>query len=265
MQIVLFFIVIVGCSDVENYSKDSNRPSASVPAHSLQIKKVTQITYSSSVSTDIDVTDFLYNDNKLIGTHSVSDMNHIYDTEIIYDGIKIIQINVEEDGIPSDSTYINYTNNFITSVSSGVNQRYTTNYLYNNGYLNLVKTYDVSSQMPELVNTVNYIYQSGNVVKQIRTNTFFGSIPSHVIYSYDNKNNPLRGMNKYFRILYANEGFDGLSLNNPITRAYYEQGNEENITTQYYQMEYNSNNYPTNIKRFSENDVLISDTTIEYR
>ena len=259
-------VLAISCSSDESDSISSNRPSLSQPSvRMLQIKKVTQLTYYSSINFDMDVTDFIYNGNKLIGLHTVDDMNNIYDSEILYNGLKIIQLNQVENGIPGETTLIFYNGNMISSTISDQNQNYRTDYAYNNGFVSSIRRYYVGNEVPELLGTVNITYQSGNVVEEVRSSTTLGSVPTHITYTYETKNNPCRGMNKYFQMLFGNEGFDGLSRNNPITRSYYDEGNESNITTQDYQMVYNSENYPINIKRFSNNGSLISDTTIEYR
>jgi hypothetical protein len=259
-------VFAISCSSDETNTINSNRPSLSqASVRMLQIKKVTQLTYYSSVSFDMAETDFIYNGNRLIGLHTIDDMNRIYDSELLYNGLKIIQINQVENGTPSDTTHIFYNGNMISSTISDQNQNYRTDYSFNNGYISSRRQYYIGNDVPELLGTVNFTYQSGNVVEEVRSSAALGSVPSHITYTYENKNNPTRGMNKYFQVLFGNEGFDGLSRNNPITRSYYNEGNESNITTQDYQMVYNSDNFPINIKRFSNSGALISDTTIEYR
>lgn len=262
IRLLIVFFIAVSCSPDET---NANRPNVSNPiARSLQVKKVTQITYGGSSGNDTEITDFIYIGNKLTGLHLTYNMIYTYDDELVYDGIKIIQINRSENGIPKNPILISYIGDLLTSMTYDFGQS-RTDFTYLSGYLNSMKSYTFENGIPNLITSINYSYLSGNVSEEIKTDLFFSPVTSHILYTYDNKNSPLRGMNKYFRTIYSNEGFDGLSLNNPITRSYYNQGNGQNITNQHYVIEYNELNYPTNIKRLQENNNLISDTTIEYR
>lgn len=264
---ILFGVVFLAasCTSDETDIQTGNRPDISdATAPSLQVKKITQVTYYGSSDNDTDVTDFIYSRNRLIGLHSQYDTGETYDSEILYDGIKIIQINQSHNGVVNNPIFITYTDDKITSSTSNVATN-RTDFTYNNGFLRTIKGYMITSGVDQLTNREDYTYQFGNVTGLIKTDYYFSSPPSHIMYTYDNRNSPLKGMNKYFRLIYSNEGFDGLSLNNPLTRAYYSEGSQQNITTQHYIIEYNNNNYPTNIKRLSVNNSLISDTTIEYR
>lgn len=270
LQILRTFLLIgifsiVGCSDEDFQHADANRPNPALPsARSLQIKKVVQRTYDGT-GYDTSTTDYIYDGNKLVRLHLVDDVNNVYDTEIIYNGVRIIQFNTSLDGVPRSPDYFNYIGDQISSITSNDdNQDYRTEYSYSNGNLNSVKQYQIVDQVSELISSIDYAYGSGNVLEEIKMFAW-DPTPSHTFYTYDNKNNPLRGMNKYLRLVLSSEGFNGLSFNNPLTKSYYRENNPSNINAQHYQIEYNNNNYPISIKRFSENDFLISDTTIEYR
>ncbi len=258
-------IFLVSCSEGNEIKGAASRPFLSEPvSRGLQLKKVTQVTYVTSMISETSVTDFIYSGNKLIGTHGQDD-NSYYDTQIVYNGNKISQIISQRNGNNSGQSSLSYNANFLFS-SSNLYER-TEFYYDSSGNLETKNQFYLNSALgtEEMVNTTSYTYQNGNVTQEISTDFGFGNSTTILNYTYDNKMNPTRGMNKYFRLIFQTEGFNGLSNNNPITRSYYQQGNQANPTIQTYQLEYNTQNYPVRIKRFSENNTLISDTTIEYR
>lgn len=263
--LIVSAIVFVSCSDNDKTLNLAKRPVVSEPiARGLQIKKITQSTYVTSMNTDISVTDFIYSGNKLIGTHG-QDENSYSDAQIIYNGNKISQIISQRNGSTQVQNDLFYGGIFLTSLE---NQYERTEFTYDsNGNVQSKKQFYLNPDQgtEQLASTINYTYQNGNVVQEERTDLQFGNSTTFLNYIYDDKINPTKGMNKYFRLIFQSEGFNGLSSNNPISRSYYQDGNQNSPTVQTYQLEYNTQNYPIRIKRFSENNTLISDTLIEYR
>ena len=139
---------------------------------------------------------------------------------------------------------------------------YNNEYTYSNGNISLIKTYRMVDGNLQLDSTEQYVYQSGNVIERTRTSTIIS--PGTVYYTYDNLKNPFSGMNKYLQQILETENITGLNANNAITRSHYSSGNPD-LITQTYTIEYNQNGYPTNIKKFSDTNTLMCDTTIEYR
>ncbi|MEO7976107.1 hypothetical protein [Flavobacterium sp.] len=116
----------------------------------------------------------------------------------------------------------------------------------------------------------NYPFSSDNaknITQIINKSSLTGSeIISKDNYFYDNKNNPMKFMNKYYRMVFISEGFGGQTANNVVSRESYYPVNSE--VPKYYISEiiYNNDNFPIEIKKISkESNNVISKTLIEYQ
>lgn len=246
-------------------SSDSNDsiPDVNPETKPILIKKITETLYYSGTS-DTDVTDFTYENSVL---KSIT-YNSTYKTELVYDGDKVMKANYFKNGIADGFTTFYYNGDLLNYTLSGKNQDEKTEYFYTNSIL--------ASKKSGYFNGLNYIVQQNsvysfnsakNITQSIDTRSFYGpEITSKQIYSYDTKNHPMKYMNKYYRLVYQGEGFDGLNTNNIISRGTYSPITNTVPTYGYNEIVYDSNNFPIEIKEFSASDnTLISKTTIEYQ
>ena len=73
-------------------------------------------------------------------------------------------------------------------------------------------------------------------------------------------------MNKYLRLVLDFEGFDGKSANNLISTESFSPITSTVPNYYNYEIVYNSDNFPTEIKKFAKsNNFLMSITIIEYQ
>ncbi|PWB25333.1 hypothetical protein, partial [Flavobacterium sp. HTF] len=180
----------------------------------------------------------------------------------------ISKINYSKNGTASGFTTFNYTGNLLSSTLSGENQDEKTEYFYNNGIL--------VSEISGYFNNGSYIVQNEieynfdqvkNITEKINKSSTSGSQTiSKNKYFYDDKNHPMKFMNKYYRLTFSIEGFDGKATNNVVSRESYYPISAEVPTYFVYQIVYNDDKFPIEIKKIAkQNNVLISKTIIEYQ
>lgn len=247
---VAILSVMVSCSN------DSDSSSGGV-----LIKKISEKIYYSG-QFDLTVSNFVYESNVL---KSISTGN--YEAKFIYNGNKIMRVDSYYNHNLSQSTTFTYDGEELKYTLSGDSEDEKTEYYYSNGILSTIKSGYLNGNNFTVLNTKNYLFNSASNVSEVVTNSTNGgsNYSYNNVYTYDSKNNPMKDMNKYFRLGFLCEGFDGLSTNNKITRYAYSPTTTETIE-QYFQIIYNSDNFPTEIKKYSTtNNVLISETSIEYQ
>ncbi|MEL1255745.1 hypothetical protein AAEO57_18270 [Flavobacterium sp. DGU38] len=230
---------------------------------SVLIKKITETVYFSDGS-ETSIMDFAY-ENKILKTVTT---NTRYKTEFLYDGEKISKMNYFRDNVASGSAVFHYNGDLLSYIYSEGDPDEKTEYSYVNGIL----TSERSGYMDEN----KYIIQrelsissdnAKNITQIINKSSLTGSeIISKNNYFYDNKNHPMKFMNKYYRMVFVVEGFGGQTTNNVVSReSYYPITNE---VPKYYINEiiYNNDNFPIEIKKISkESNNVISKTVIEYQ
>ncbi|MFT3794402.1 hypothetical protein [Flavobacterium sp.] len=139
---------------------------------------------------------------------------------------------------------------------------------YENGYLKFRKKFyfDEGNYIPYI--TTQYTFEGGNISEALESFTYANKSPYslHQAYTHDQKNNPFKNMNKYFNLIYFDQAIDGLNTNNLIGNEYYtvgELGAPINIVCE---INYNSEDFPTMIKRrYAHSETPITITTIEYQ
>ncbi|PQL94354.1 hypothetical protein, partial [Apibacter adventoris] len=92
---------------------------------------------------------------------------------------------------------------------------------------------------------LNYMY-TYNSANNIETLLYNKVDDAKDIFSYDQKINPFKEYNPYFKIMINNDFYLTLSQNNPVRMDYYYNGNlEESII---YNITYDNDNYPLTIE-----------------
>ena len=254
---ILYITIFSSCSN-DDGGKDNTSNEKSI-----LIKKITETVYYSDDS-ETSIMDFVY-ENKILKSVTT---NTRYKTEFLYDGEKISKMNYFRDEVPSGSAVFHYNGDFLSYISSEGDPDEKTEFSYVNGIL--------ASEKYGYIDGEKYIIQrelsissdnAKNITQIINNSSLTGSETiSKDNYFYDNKNNPMKFMNKYYRIVFISEGFGGQTANNVVSReSYYPATNE---VPKYYISEiiYNNDNFPIEIKKISkESNNVISKTVIEYQ
>ncbi len=256
-QVFFIFSIVLFASCSNDNSNNNNAPTPST----ILIKKITETVYYSGQS-ETNISDFVYENNVL---KSILQDNK--KAEFVYNGNKIIKLNFFTNGTATGFTTFYYNGDLLNYVLSG-NQDEKTEYSYTNGVLASEKSgYLNGANFIVLENSVYSFNANKNITQSIKTSTVSGpEIISKEIYSYDNKNHPMKNMNKYYRQVFNIEGFNGLSANNVVSReSYYPISNT--IPNNFnYEIVYNTDNFPIEIKKFlTSSNTLISKTIIEYQ
>lgn len=252
----LFLVLILTFSVFVSCSKDNNSE------NELVIKKVTEEIYPGGQVRTTQET-FIYEDNKFVKSIS-GDGKYVTFT---YDGEKVIKINrFSATNEFLSGTNLIYSGDNLVRSEGDSGSSYTL-FSYQNG--KLIKTeygYDTSSGFNvQYKNELAYNSNENNIEKL--SISAFNQTPStsKSVIVYDDKNNPTKFMNKYLKLIFETEGFNGLSKNNKISYKYFSPISNATPINYTYQLEYNSDNYPTNIKLLKENGTLVSNTTFEYQ
>lgn len=253
---ILTVILFASCSN-DNEDKDNT-----VNPKSILIKKITETIYFSNDS-ETQILDFSYENNVLKSVTSGKNRS-----EFLYSGDKISKVNYFKNDVADGTTTFNYDGDFLSYTLSGANQDERTEYAYKNGILASQKSGYLSNSNFIVQQEAAYSFDQNKNAAQItkRTALFGPETISKSKYFYDNKNNPMKFMNKYYRLVFETEGFDGISNNNVTSREYYYP-----VTTQtpvYYNFEitYNADDFPIEIKKIAKKDnFVISKTVIEYQ
>jgi len=256
---VLYFFCVMLFTACSNDDGNDNTTSKETP---ILIKKITETVYYSGTS-ETTTADFEYENNVLVRILSGNRKG-----EFVYDDEKITKINNFKDGILDGYSSYYYEGDLLRYVLTGENQDEKTEFLYENGVLLSEKSGYLAGSDFVVLDKKSYVFnESKNMTQSIEISSFFGpETTSKEIYSYDNKNNPMKYMNKYYRIMFGIEGFDGKTANNVISRESYYPVTTENPNYYDYEMVYNSDNFPTEIKKIARlNKTLISKTSIEYQ
>jgi uncharacterized protein YkuJ len=257
-SVCAFCILLLASCSNDNESKDT------IPDQkSILIKKITETVYYSTES-ETSTSEFVYEKNILKSVTSGTGNK----SEFEYSGDKITKINYFKNGIASGFMTFNYTGDLLSSTLSGADQDEKTEYFYSNG--NLVS--EISGYFDNdtyiVQNETSYTFdQAKNITEEIKTSSLFGSpTTSKNKYFYDTKHHPMKFMNKYYRLVFELEGFDGKSANNVISRENYYPVTAETPTYFTYEILYNDDNFPIEIKKIAkQNNSLISKTVIEYQ
>jgi len=261
---VLIKNVCVFCLAIFSSCSNDDRSKDTTPeAKSILIKKITETVYYSEGS-DITVQDFVYEKDILKSVIT----NARYKSEFEYNGDKITKINYFRDDIAAGSAVFHYNGDFLSYIFSEGNPDEKTEFSYVNGILTSEKNGYIDGGKYIIQRELSISYDNAkNVTQIISKSSLTGSeITSKSNYFYDDKNNPMKFMNKYYRMVFVAEGFGGETTNNVVSReSYYPVSNE--VPTYYIsEIIYNDDNFPIEIKKISkQSNNVISKTLIEYQ
>ncbi|SEP12745.1 hypothetical protein SAMN05444671_3032 [Flavobacterium sp. CF108] len=253
---ILAVILFTSCSN-DNGDKDNT-----VDPKSILIKKITETIYFSNDS-ETQTLNFSYENNVLKSVTSGKNRS-----EFVYNGDKISKVNYFKNDIANGSTTFYYDGDLLEYTLSGANQDERTEYWYKNGILNLQKSgYLTGGNFVVQEQSIYSFDQNKNATEITEKSSLFGpETVSKNKYFYDNKNNPMKFMNKYYRLVFETEGFDGISNNNVTSREYYSPVTTETPVYYNFEITYNADEFPVEIKKIAKsNNFVISKTVIEYQ
>lgn len=242
-------------------SKNSNDELAIVNPPANTIKKIIETVYYNATPTTSFAT-FIYENGIL--KQLQADSNYRLDFE--YDGNKLMNSKRYQNSILQGTTNLIYNGNLLQIVQVNAGER--TQFTYQGNVLKSSEYQSNSNSGWTTLESKNYTFDANNNISEtLRFNNFSGT-PSNYKYgsTYDNKNNPFSQMNPYIRLFFDFETIDILSQNNKSkTFTFTSPTSTTSTQTEYYEIIYNSQNYPTSVKkkRFTTN-VLVSEMSIEY-
>jgi hypothetical protein len=193
---------------------------------------------SNKVISKITIKSFDYNEDELVlltqaqifdyenGQVSKISLSDGVDYYCNYEGDKLINIS-SEDGDYQET--FSYEDDKIIQVQS---PEVRSKYLYDkNKNLGEIKTSYISSNFMKEFSS--FYYFTENNATSIKQNTFYLSDEITTTYKFDNKNNPYKNHNKYFKLTYGD-----INQNNVIEESSY-------LRTIKYTIEYDLDGFPT--------------------
>lgn len=260
---LLFGSTIASCSD----DRDESATAGPIvpPSETVQmVKKITQTTHYGGMGDEVSVTDFSYVGNQLTNTQTVAGVN-VYGSTFHYDGDKVTSVDYMQNGSADGMTTFHYDGDLLSYTLSGESQNERTNYTFLDGLMLTRMTYYPTGPDQELIEKSMFDYFDDNLIQETNETYYAGGQSTRSVFTNDDNKNPFRGMNKYLRLVMENEGFNGISGSNPLTKKVFLFGENTPQRAYYYQMEYTEFDQPTSIKRYdSQSNFLISETVIEY-
>ena len=238
-------------------------------ANALFIKKVVHNSYLGNGELESTLeSNYFYSNFRLIRKIDgpPSDSNS-FRSEFSYTGDKLTEVKYYENNAtaPYANTVLEYDGNAIKYVHDlSAYQRkefvYEANKLIKNVYGAALN----ETEPTVLVDRYEYSLSAGNVMSEyLQIGIPIGLYSGVNANTFDDKNNPMNGLSPYYRQAFGGLGFDGYSTNNVLTTATFQDG--VLVPTYEYEYDYNSNNYPTQIRKYyTQTHVLISQTDIEY-
>jgi len=251
----LLLINIIGCSsDNEGTNTDGS-------GAGMKIKSISEVVYYGS-STSTKIGNFAYEGNKLV---SLTDPTANVVTKFVYANNKITQFNVYQNNTLVATQNVSYDGDNLKTVITGSGNT-KTEYFYENGILKAKKESTLyGNTWTENAGEEYRFDQNGNVTQVLSTSQYSTSMLKSK-YFHDNRNNPFKGQNPYLKYLLDFESFNVFDANNILTQERYSNAEStEPYGTTTYEIQYNANNYPVEIKKInSSNNALIAKTTIVY-
>lgn len=257
--ITLLFLFAVTLSTLISCSSED--AGSDISGNGILIKKITEsIYYGGQVETS--AVEFSYANNLLTKV-----TRGTLKSEFIYDGDKIIRIEIFNNNTLMRQTTFSYDGNLLDYTLAGENADEKTQFYYTNGVLSKSESGYISDNGFVVLDTEEYVFDSSGNVSQIISHRDLGSSvsTSKIKYTYDSKNNPMKFLNKYYKMLITLEGFRGINQNNALTKEMYTPVGTTTPSTQTFEIIYNEKDFPTEIKKFSPDHSLISVTAIEYQ
>ncbi|WP_268848448.1 hypothetical protein [Flavobacterium aestivum] len=255
----LLFIICVSFISCSKDDASNDNPEGK----QILIKNVSEEIYNNG-QVEKSSTNFIYENNIL---KNISKGTYV--SELIYNGEKIVRINNYVNNVLSAGyTSFQYDGDLLKYTLSGEKQDNKTVYSYINSVLTTQKSGLLNGVDLMVSETKNYSFNTNmNIAETLSSSNTGGKIYDSKKKSvYDTKNNPMKFMNKYFKIIYKCEGFDGLSKNNEISFDSFFPISSTTPAKTRFEIIYNADDFPIEIKKYSVlNNVLISKTNIEYQ
>ena len=216
----------------------------------------------NTVGNESENIEFVYQNNNLI--KGISGNNYI---EFAYDGNKVITAKNYANNILTRTNTFAYSGEVLTSITSDGSDAQRTIYSYTNNKLSLIEREYLSGTEWIFLEKEEILFDTNSNISQLETifnagNQVFTTKKEN---SFDNKNNPLRDVNPYIRLIIDFINIDELSKNNIVSYDYFSPSNSTTSVNYAYEIIYNENEFPTEMKRFSPDGNLLSTTTIEYQ
>lgn len=255
--ITLFFLLLITISTSISCSGDDS--GSENPADVVLIKKVTEVL----IADEMELTkNFSYENNVLV---SLYDENN--KLEFTYDGDKVTHAKTFYNGVLVAQTFIFYDGNQLDYTLSGENGDQKTQYYYTNGILSKIESGYIGNNDEFVVLETEQLFFNGWNVGESHVTGNFGGTPfsyKHK-FTYDTKNAPSKFMNKYLRLLLDTAGFRGINENNNLTKQFLSPTDNSILSTNTFEIIYNENDYPTEIKEYNAENALRTITKIEYQ
>jgi len=254
---LLLFPIVFACNSDDNATTTPGENSK------VLLTKLTQTVYYSS-DENVTVTKFNYQGDKLV---NISDETLVGRLEFVYEGDKIVRANQFNNTELLGYNTISYEGNKIKTVQGSNAQK--TEYTYTNDVLNTSTFFTFYDNTWTQVKKSEYTFANRNATQIVERRNFAEEEAVYkIIYGFDLKNNPMRDMNPYLKVLLSEfEGFSALNLNNTISQKSYNGLNATIPLEEYsYEIIYNSDNFPTQIiRKLAGSTTPISKTVFEYK
>ena len=252
--ITLFSLLLITISMTLSCSSDD--AGTENPENVVLIKKVTETLIADEIET---VSEFSYQNNRL---ESITDGNR--KTEFIYSGDKVTIAKIYNNNVVVGQTTLAYNGNLLDYTLTGQNSDEKTQYYYSDGNLSKIESGYLNSNNEFVVLQTEQIIFNGSNITESHFNGNFGGVPFSYKYkfTYDTKNAPTKFMNKYLRLVLNTAGFRGINENNNLTKQ--DLSSADNSTNTF-EIIYNENDYPIEIKQFNADNVLRTITKFEYQ
>lgn len=247
----LFLILLaIGCSSDDSETNNSNL---------VLVKKITETIYHND-DQQIRVSNFTYQNNKLIGI----DNGNGHNLKIIYEGDKVIRSEAyDADGLQNTSDFT-YDGTNLIKIQLATNQEKAT-YTYADGNVRTISYYRRGNNEDRLLGIETYSFSNGNISQVINNNYQWEPSTSKSTYTYDTGNNPFRDISIYLRLSLVFEGINLINSNIATSSSYYSNLNNTLPSEVYrYETTYNASNFPVEIRKYSDENYLITKTEFEY-
>jgi len=244
---LLFF----SCSKNNDTLLNVNPPSNS-------IKKISETTYIGGI-VDFFSADFNYENGIL---KSITDPTH--KLELFYNGSKISNTILYTNNVVSTSYSFNYNNDLLETMINITDNYERTLYTYTNGVLSSEKNQSLINSVWKTIYTYNYEFSNGNILVEYDSSQYDTSISKYT-HDYDTKLSPMHYMNPLVRNVVGLESCNFKNLNNETKQYRYSSSTSTTPILDFtYQITYNAQNLPTNIKKYTATNNLVSEATFEY-
>jgi hypothetical protein len=238
-------------------NSDENPATENAPANS--IKKITETTYISG-QTNSFFANFNYENGTL---KSIS--NETNKIEITYTSGKISGTKIYSNNQLGNTYTYDYQNNNLYTITNSVNNFERTLFTYANSNQKTEENQSLINSVWQTQIKDEFTFVNDNIQQKINTNPNVANSEFKVSYEYDTKLNPMNYMAKEVREVVSLESCNFKNKNNTTFSYNYTSVNSTTpILNHMYQTTYNSQNLPTEIKKFSSNNTLIAVSTFEY-